>query len=364
LIAQGIVWAADHGAKVASISYKNLAGSSTVIRAAQYMRGKGGIVVVAGGNDGIYVATAPSADVTAVSATDSSDTRTSWSNYGEYIDIAAPGAYIWTTTRGGGYGQGIGTSFSTPLVAGVYAMMMTANPSLPPAGVDSILFSTALDLGSAGYDTYYGYGRVDAAAAVAKAKMTVVSDSTAPSTLILSPLGGQVRGVVPVDAQAIDDVGIAKVELYAGADLVATDTNAPYAFSWDTSQWADGDVVLKTKAYDTAGNAANSTGVTVTVANDTQAPIVTISSPQSGSTVSGTLTISVSATDNASVSRIALLVDGKQVAVSDSSTLSYSWSVPVRRGNKKNRTGTASTITAIAYDPAKNAGSASVTVYR
>ena len=363
LIANGVTWAADRGAKVVSISYKNLARSSAVTSAAQYIRGKGGVVVVAGGNDGVYDSTAANNSMTVVSATDSADNRTSWSNYGPYIDVAAPGAYVWTTTKGGGYAQGIGTSFSTPLVAGVYAMMMAANPTLPPSTLDSILFSTALDRGTTGYDQYYGHGRVDAYAAVNKAKSTVASDTTAPATSIKSPTsGGKVTGVATVDAAASDTSGIAKVELYAGGKLVGTDTASPFAFSWDSSQWADGDVALQSKAYDVAGNVGTSASVTVTVANDTQPPVVKISNPVSGSKVSGTVAISVSATDDKKVSQISLLIDGKQVALSYGSSLSYSWAVPRTKGSNGG-SGT-STITARAYDAAKNTSSASVTVYR
>jgi thermitase len=112
-----------------------------------------------------------------VSATDSNDLITAWSNYGNHVNIAAPGQNLLTTMRGGGYGQWWGTSFSSPVVAGTVALMMAANPALSTNQVQSLLYSTALDLGATGKDIYYGAGRVDAAraaqgAATASAAMT------------------------------------------------------------------------------------------------------------------------------------------------------------------------------------------------
>eukprot|EP01032_Pedospumella_encystans_P029387 gene29387-33187_t len=153
-----------HGARVANISY-GVDDVAAVQNAAQYMRNKGGVVVTAGGNAGAYDASPNTSTMITVAATDGSDLRASWSNYGPYIDVAAPDAGIWTTIKGGGYGADNGTSFASPLTAGVVALMLSANPALQPAQVDSILTSTADDKGTAGRDDYYGYGRINAARA-------------------------------------------------------------------------------------------------------------------------------------------------------------------------------------------------------
>jgi hypothetical protein len=81
--------------------------------------------------------------------------------------------------------------------------------------------------------------------------------------------------------------------------------------------------------------------------------------PANGSTVSGTVSVNVSAADNQKVAKITLTIDGKQVAVSSSSSLAYNWSVPKARGKNKS-----STISARADDASGNAATASVSVTR
>ena len=370
LVAQALSYAADHGAKVANVSYEGACCSSTIISAAQYFRSKGGVVTASAGNDGTQMSYTPSNYVTTVTATDSADNFASFSSSGNYVDVAAPGVSIWTTTAGGGYAALSGTSGSAPLTAGVYALMLAANPKLAPATLDNILFSTAADLGAPGYDIYYGWGRVNAAAAVATAQQTTVGDTTAPTVSIGSPsAGGTVSGLVPVDVTATDNVGVTRVELWVNGALYASDIASPYGFSWDTTTLQDGSNSLQAKAYDAAGNMGASSSLTLTVANDTIAPTVTISSPSNGAVVSGSVAINVSASDNKKVAQISLLIDGKQVALSYSAALSYTWSLSTTtttsRKNKRSTTlasGSTHTIQAIATDPAGNKGSASVTV--
>jgi len=364
-ISSGLTWAANHGARVANLSFGGVAGSSSVASAAQYMRSKGGVVVVAAGNSGVQEPYAASPYLTVASATTSTDTKASFSSYGAFVDVGAPGVSIWTTTRGGGYGSVSGTSFASPVTAGVYALMMAANPNLQPTTLDTLLFSTARDLGTSGFDNYFGNGRVDAAAAVSAARSAVATDTTAPSIAITSPSGGaRVSGVVPVSVAASDNVGVSKVQLYLNNTLFATDTVSPYGFSVDTTAMADGGLTLMARAYDAAGNVTTSSNAGVTVANDTTPPTTTITSPGSGATVTGTVTVSATATDDKKVAKLTLLIDGREVAVSYGSSVSYSWNTSGTKGNgrKKTRTSTTSTITSRAQDPAGNIGTASITV--
>src|SRR5258705_9106462 len=104
-----------------------------------------------------------------VSATDQNDVLATWSNTGNNVDLSAPGVNIGTTTTGGTFGYGSGTSFSAPIVAGVAALVLSANPSLTAAQVTSVLKQSADDLGSAGWDPSYGSGRVNADRAVSLA---------------------------------------------------------------------------------------------------------------------------------------------------------------------------------------------------
>ena len=189
----------------------------------------------------------------AVSATTSSDTLASFSNYGDWIDISAPGTYILTTTRGGGYGNWNGTSFSSPITAGVAALILSANPSLTNAQVVDILTQNADDLGSTGFDNYFGYGRVNAFQSVMAALAAVPDEDTIdPSVAITSPQNETtVNGSLTVSVSAADERGVDRVELYVDGELLSSDTTSPYTFSWDTYAYANSDHELVAVAYDT-----------------------------------------------------------------------------------------------------------------
>lgn len=367
-MAKGITWAADQGARVANLSYQSVAGSATISSAASYLRNKGGVLVVCAGNSGTQLSFATDANIMAVSSTNSDDTFSSFSSFGTFVDIAAPGNGIYTTDAGGGYSNWAGTSFSSPIVAGVYALMIAANPLLTPASLDTAILSSAKDLGTAGKDSYFGAGRVDAARAVTTARAMVATDTTAPSTSISSPGGGVViSGIANVDVYAADPSGVTSVELYANNKLIATDVASPYQFAIDTTKLPDGATSLTAKAKDSVGNVGTSSAVNVTIANDTIAPTVSISNPTAGAAVTGTVTVTASATDNKSVAKMSLLIDGKEVAVSYGGSLSFSWNTggTTTKGGKRGKTTTTSTTASIqvrAQDAAGNTGSASVTV--
>ncbi len=360
-VAQGIYWAADHGAKVVNISYSGVSGSSTVQSAAQYLRNKGGVVVVSAGNTGGLLGYAASDSMLVAAATDSNDLRASWSSYGSYVDISAPGVNIYTTLRGGGYGNVSGTSFSSPIVAATAALMISANNNLSPVDIEQILKSTAADLGTADYDDYYGAGRIDAAKAVLAAQSIIKTstslDTQAPTILITSPVGSKVAGSVPVDVNYSDNVGVTRVELYVSGQKFATDDNAPFAFAWDTSALMDGAYTLVAYAYDAAGNTGISPTVSVTIGSDTVAPEISSFNLTDGMTVSNKQTVRVLAADNQSVAKIVLSIDGKQVAVVYGASLSYNWNI-------RNIAKGAHIVTVQVFDAANNAINKTVTVYK
>ena len=332
-IANALTWAADQGARVANISYA-VSGSASVQSSANYMKGKGGLVVVSAGNSGVQEAVAASDAMITVSATDSTDRRTSWSTFGKFVDIAAPGAGIYSTNRGGSYGSWNGTSFSSPVTAGVVALMMSANPTLPVADVQRLLFSTATDLGAAGYDAEYGWGRVNAYAAVQAALSAAATTDTQPPTVVVGnpQASSTVSGLVAVDVTASDDKGVARVDLLVNGSKVSSDSTAPFAFSWDSSKVANGMAELKVVAVDAAGNAGTSAPLPVNVANavagDTTAPAVTIRNPVNGSKVpSSSVLVRVSASDNlgAAAIRQELYINSVRVATANGAALNYSW---------------------------------------
>ncbi len=369
-MAKALTWAADKGAHVANISYQSVSGSATVASAAQYMKNKGGVTVVAAGNTGVEQTFAPTDTMISVSATTSSDAVASWSSYGSYVDVAAPGSGIWTTKKGGGYGSANGTSFASPVTAAVIAMMRSVNPVLPPADLEKILISTAVDLGTAGFDKKFGHGRINAAAAVSAAQSAKVSDTSAPTVGIGAPIAGaKVSGLVAVDVSASDNVGVTRVELFVNGTKFASDTTAPYSFSWDSAAVADGNVSLTAYAYDAAGNFA-SRAVTVAVSNavapsepektvaDTVAPTASLINPTAGSTLSaGKVAVSGAGVDNVGVVALRLYVDGKLETTVSGSKLSYSLNT------RKLSTGT-HTIALEAVDAAGNSGVQSVSVRR
>ena len=311
-MASGITWASDQGARVANISYE-ATSSSSVRNAADYMRSRGGLVVSAAGNEGSLRSTADSASIITVSATSSSDSITSWSNYGSFIDVAAPGAGLRTTTSSGGYASVSGTSFSAPATAATIAMIMSVDSRLKPAEIETILEDSAKDLGSPGRDDQYGHGRIDTLAAVqlAGGQPGPVVDQEAPTVAITSPAGSsEVSGSVNVDASASDNVAVSHVRLYAGGSLVGTDYSAPFRFSWDADSAGQGaQVVLRVVATDSSGNTGESS-ISVVVA-DTTPPVIV---PPSNRTVeaSGPLTAVALGTATASDN-----VDGAVAATPD-----------------------------------------------
>ncbi len=369
-VAQGITYAADHGARVANASFASLYSSSSVQSAAQYMKSKGGLVTVAAGNSGTNDGSPAITSMIPVSATDGNDVIASWSSFGNYVAVSAPGVGIWTTNSSGSYGAWSGTSFSSPITAGVLALMMAAKPTLSAGQVESLLYATAVDLGTSGRDPYYGYGRIDAAAAVAAATAAVAADTQAPSVAISAPLGGStVSGLTGVDVSATDNVGVARVELWVNGSIIATDTVSPYQFSWDTTKLSNGTATVVAYAFDAAGNSKASTNVSVSVSNattslppvptDTTPPVVTVSNPTNGSTVSGNVSISAVASDNAGSAGIkqTLYINGELKASATGGSLSYNWNTrKVAKGSY--------TITATGIDAAGNKTSTSIQVSR
>lgn len=174
-IAQALTYAADQGVRVVNVSYQ-ISGSSTIRIATRYLENKGGLAVASAGNYGSLTGNSKNANLIVVSATDQNDNLYSWSNYGNDIDVSAPGL-VYTATAGGGYNYAAGTSFSSPIVAGVFALVWSKYPALTPQQVQDAVFSSALDLGETGWDQHYGWGRIDAQKAMVTAESIISSGS-------------------------------------------------------------------------------------------------------------------------------------------------------------------------------------------
>jgi hypothetical protein len=159
--------AADVGDKVASVSYSGV-NSATVFTAGTYVRSKGAMLVWAAGNDAATMTGNRNDGVLVVGASDQNDLIASFSNRGSLVDFVAPGVAIYTTSNAGdtSYAAVSGTSFACPITAGLCGLIWSRNPTLTPAQVESIIRGSCKDLGTAGLDDIYGYGRIDVNAAI------------------------------------------------------------------------------------------------------------------------------------------------------------------------------------------------------
>ena len=165
---EAILYAVDEGAKVINLSLGSNAYSRGEQMAVEYAVRHGVVVAAAAGNDGreLYHWPAAHEAAIAVAATTATDGHAGFSNLGDFVDVAAPGVSVWSLRAGGGYLPLSGTSMATPHVAGLVGLILARNPTLAPAEVRAILENTATDLGAPGWDKAYGYGRVDALAAL------------------------------------------------------------------------------------------------------------------------------------------------------------------------------------------------------
>ncbi len=356
-VANGIIYAADHGARVINISLGGSYASSTLQSAIDYAWNKGVVIVAAAGNSGSSQANYPAActNVVAVSALQQSDTLASWSSYGSFVSLAAPGVSICTCNTNSSYASWSGTSFSSPIVAGVAALIASANTALSNKQIVSILKSTADDLGTTGYDTSYGYGRVNAYNAVTATGATTPSDTTVPTVSIATPVSGStIKGTVSISVSATDNVGVTQTACYVDGTLIGTSTSATAAFSWNSATVADGTHVLQARASDAAGNTGVSAYVIITVQNvtDSSAPVVTISSPTDGSTVKGVISIVVSATDDTGVAQVNCYLDGSLLGSRSKASATFSLDT-TKLSNAVH------TLVAHAYDTSGNIGTSS-----
>ncbi|HYR86499.1 MAG TPA: Ig-like domain-containing protein [Terriglobia bacterium] len=189
--------------------------------------------------------------------------------------------------------------------------------------------------------------------------VTVFNDTAPPGISITAPTAGStVAGTITVSANATDNGTVAGMQFKLdGVNLGAEDTAAPYSVPWDTTTATNASHALTAVARDAAGNQATSAAVTVTVFNDTTPPTVSITAPNTGSTVGGTITVSANATDNGTVVGVQFKLDGVNLGAEDTAApYSVAWDTTTA-------TNASHTLTAVARDAAGNqATSAAVTV--
>lgn len=262
----GIDWVAANAQLPAVANMSLGGGQSTAINNAVANATAAGVTfVVAAGNETTDACTkspasAPSA-ITVASST-SSDSRSSFSNFGSCVDIFAPGSSITSTwnTNNSATNTISGTSMASPHVCGVAALYLDANPNATPSQVDQALTSNgSLNKisgvnGSPNILVYTGF-------------IGGGGDVTPPSVTLTAPANGAtVSGNVTLSANASDDTAVTQVSFLVDGQVVATDTSSPYSASWDSSSVVDGTHTVEAQAQDAAGN-VGSDSASVTTQN-------------------------------------------------------------------------------------------------
>jgi subtilisin family serine protease len=170
----GIIYAAKSGARVISCSWGGAGGGAAGQTVIDYAWSKGSIVVAAAGNSNVNTPNYPGAynNVYCVASCNGSNVKSSFSNYGNWVDITAPGENIYSTVPTNSYNYMSGTSMATPLVAGLCALMLSKCPLMTQTNVLNCISSTAVNIYSIGANATYspglqlGAGRIEAFAAM------------------------------------------------------------------------------------------------------------------------------------------------------------------------------------------------------
>jgi thermitase len=283
-IASGIIWAADNGADVINMSLGGKFGSSTLENAVNYAWGKGVVVVAAAGNNGSSRANYPAyyTNCIAVAASDQSDAKASFSNYGSWVDVAAPGVGIYSTlpnhpnSIGSDYGSLNGTSMATPHVAGLAGLVWASSYSTNNAAVRDRIESTADQAGTM-WSTY-DIKRINAYSAVKTTPPPV--DNTAPVISNVNAAPGSNTAAItwmtdePSDSRVDYGTSTSYGASVSDAALVASHSLTLPGLAPATTYY------YQVSSRDTAGNLATQTGSFTTTAAAELAVRVTTDKPE------------------------------------------------------------------------------------
>jgi hypothetical protein len=183
------------------------------------------------------------------------------------------------------------------------------------------------------------------------------ADTAPPTVSLLTPPAGTVAGTLDVTATASDDRGVVGVQFRLDGALLADDTKSPYSTTWNTTSASDGPHTLTATARDAAGKTTTASRAVTVENTDTDGPLVGVTAPAAGATVTGVLAVTANAGDPSGVSQVQFKVDGANIGPADTSApYSTQWgSINVANGSH--------TLTAVARDSLGNAStSAGVTV--
>lgn len=190
-LANAIVHATNQSAHIISMSWGGSYNSELVYEALKYAYDSGVLLIASAGNEATDRKVYPAAykEVIAVTATDQNDDPASFTNYGDWVEVAAPGVDIYSTIRDDSYASKSGTSMSAAHVSGVAALIWSQFPNVTRDWVRAQLSYTADDLGDPGFDEYYGYGKINARLAVEQAPPDhdlLIFDLEIPQFLLLN----------------------------------------------------------------------------------------------------------------------------------------------------------------------------------
>ncbi|MCM3079638.1 S8 family serine peptidase [Brevibacillus invocatus] len=196
LVAKGIHAALDRGAKVILMSVSSMSYSPALTNAVNRAEANGAVLVAASGNEGDRVAyPAAYPTVIAVGGVKANNEPIIESNSGPELNLMATGLNVYTTKLGGKYGGFSGTSAAAPQVAGAAALVLERHPKLRPIDVRQLLYQTATDLGTPGWDKRTGYGLLDIQKAVrSPMSMDFLEPNNTQSQTKAFPIESQIRG--------------------------------------------------------------------------------------------------------------------------------------------------------------------------
>ena len=306
-VVEGLIWAADNGARVINLSLAGQVACSLAMQnAIDYAWGAGAVIAAAAGNLGIQGAATPGNcnHVLAVAATDQTDARAAFSNFGATtVDLAAPGVGILSTDNVGDYVTKSGTSMATPFVAGLAALVWTT-----PWGIDNQAVVDRLTFQAdpiSGTGTLWQYGRINAARAVGATPSPV--DTTPPT--ILGVLAGGITATGATITWATNEVATSQVEYGPTTAYGSTTTLDPTLVTLHTqtlSGLTAGTLYhYRVRSTDAAGNLAVSTdssfSTTPPPVLDTTPPVVSSVGASAVTSTGATITW---ATDEVATSQV------------------------------------------------------------
>ena len=357
-ISNGITYATNNGAHVISMSLSGSSSSTTLKNAIDYAWAHNVVVVAAAGNNGSSTPRYPAYydNCIAVAATDRNDNKASFSNYGDWVDVAAPGVSIYSSVPNNGYANYNGTSMATPHVAGLAGLLWSTSYGTSSSSVRNRIESTADQIPNTG--NYWIWGRINAFEAV-KVNNTIdiaAIEVSAPISVVQGDVVNVAVTVKNVGSQDVtsninvtltDDTDGANIGTQTiGGGLVVGESRV-LTYSWDTTGASITDHTL-TAAQAFADDNASNDSMSIVVAVDSgvdDPPSVSITAPGNGELVSDVTVVTANASDDDLVMQVEFFVNGANIGTGTSN--GDSWSINWVTGDDDDYT-----LTAAATDTA------------